>query len=49
VFVLGENGAYGRPKAYAGDDILPVGLFPGLEIDLSVVFGIEKVKTMEQG
>jgi Uma2 family endonuclease len=42
VFVLGENGVYGRPKIYAADDLLTVGLFPGLEIDLAVVFSITK-------
>jgi Uma2 family endonuclease len=41
VFTLSEPGTYGRPAAiYAEDDMLPVGLFPGLEIDLAGVFGI---------
>jgi Uma2 family endonuclease len=42
VFALGKDQAYGRPKIYAEDDILPVSRFPGLELDLAVVFGIEK-------
>lgn len=42
VFALGDDGTYGRPTIYARDDRLPVNLFPGLEIQLARIFGIEQ-------
>ncbi len=42
VFRLRNSGVYDKPEIYAGDDMMPVDLFPDLEIDLGVVFGIPK-------
>ena len=42
IFHLNDQGAYGKPTIYASDDLLPVKLLPSLEIDLAVVFGLEK-------
>jgi Uma2 family endonuclease len=44
VFALGDDGTYGRPNIYARDDLLPVSLFPGLEIPLARIFGIENTE-----
>lgn len=38
VFQLEESGRYGVPGRYAGDDKVPVGILPGLEIGLQSVF-----------
>jgi Uma2 family endonuclease len=40
VFILGENGAYGRPTTFAPGARAPVATLPGLEIDLDQVFGV---------
>jgi Uma2 family endonuclease len=42
VFALSDDGKYARPGIFANDDKLPVRLFHGLEIDLAIVFGIER-------
>ena len=42
VFHLELHGRYGKRKIYAEDDIVPVNLLTGLEIDLALVFGLEK-------
>jgi Uma2 family endonuclease len=42
VFHVNDQGVYGKPIIYARDDLLPVRLLPDLEIDLAVVFGLEK-------
>jgi Uma2 family endonuclease len=42
VFRLNDQDIYGKPAIYASDDLLPVRLLPGLEIDLAVVFDLEK-------
>jgi Uma2 family endonuclease len=44
VLILNEQGVYSRPIVYNRDERISVGLFPGLEIDLAVVFGVEKPK-----
>lgn len=42
VFVLQENGRYGRPEMYTNEDTLHVAIFPDLEIDLKSVFPQEE-------
>ena len=44
VFRLHEDFTYGKPAIYTGYDMLPVNLFPGLEIDLAAVFGLKRVE-----
>jgi Uma2 family endonuclease len=39
VFMLGENGRYGRPEIYAEDDEIQVNVFTDLKIGLKAVFG----------
>lgn len=38
VFVLGENGKYGRPEVYSEDNEIQVSIFNDLKIDLKPVF-----------
>ncbi len=38
VFILGNDGRYGRPEVYTEEDSLPVGLLEGLVIQLESVF-----------
>jgi Uma2 family endonuclease len=38
VFLLKENGEYGKPRIYAGKDRVLVNLFPDLIIDLKNIF-----------
>jgi Uma2 family endonuclease len=38
VFLLQENGEYGKPRIYAGEDQVSVNLFPDLIIDLKDIF-----------
>ncbi len=38
VFILGNDGRYGRPEVYTEEDSLPVGLLEGLVIELGPVF-----------
>jgi len=38
VFKLGSNNRYGRPDVYGDDEKIAVGVLPGLEIDLPLVF-----------
>ncbi len=38
VFILQENGSYGRPEIYSEEDKIKVSIFPHLEIDLKPVF-----------
>jgi Uma2 family endonuclease len=38
VFILGNDGRYGRPEVYTEEDSLPVGLLEGLVIELGQVF-----------
>ena len=38
VFQLTANQEYGKPRIYAGNDQVPIGLFPDLVIDLKKVF-----------
>lgn len=38
VFILGENGKYGRPDYYSEEKTLPSHSFPGLEIKLAEIF-----------
>ena len=38
VFILQENGSYGRPEIYSEEDKIKVSIFPDLEIDLRPVF-----------
>jgi Uma2 family endonuclease len=38
VFSLNETGCYGAPAVYANDEQMPVGVLPGLSIELSLVF-----------
>lgn len=38
IFKLGEDGTYGKPERYAGDDTVTVPLFGDLSIDLKSVF-----------
>ncbi len=38
VFILGDNGGYGRPELYTAEEKAPVGIFPDLVIDLGPVF-----------
>jgi Uma2 family endonuclease len=45
VFKLNDDGVYDKPDIYAGDDVVPVGLFPGLDVNLGIVFGIPKTDT----
>jgi hypothetical protein len=40
VFRLTVNQEYGKPRIYAGEDPIPVGLFPDQVIDLKKVFKI---------
>lgn len=42
VFHLESHGSYGKRNIYAEDDIVSVNLLAGLEIDLALVFGLEK-------
>ena len=42
IFRLNDDGAYDKPAIYDGDDMMPVSLFPGLEIDLGIAFSIQK-------
>jgi Uma2 family endonuclease len=42
VFHLNDQDVYSKPTIYASDDLLPVKLLPDLEIDLAVVFDLEK-------
>jgi Uma2 family endonuclease len=44
VYILDKNGLYIGPRYYTEEDKLSVTLFPGLEIDLAEIFGIEKEK-----
>lgn len=37
-FKLGENKRYGRPENYSEDDVVKIGLFEDLEIDLKTIF-----------
>ncbi len=41
VFELGKDGRYGRSKKIAGAHRMPVALFPGLELDLGLVFAVK--------
>ncbi len=41
VFELGKDGRYGRAEKFFESDRMPVTLFPGLELDLGLVFGVE--------
>ena len=38
VFLVTENREYGKPRIYAGEDQVPVTLFPDLVVDLKKVF-----------
>lgn len=38
VFHLDQAGSYGRPSVYAGEEMLPVSVLSGLELDLTAVF-----------
>jgi Uma2 family endonuclease len=38
VFLLMENREYGKPRIYAGEDQIPVNLFPDLMVNLKKVF-----------
>jgi Uma2 family endonuclease len=38
VFKIGDDGLYGKPERYAGDDTIAVPLFGDLVVDLKVVF-----------
>jgi len=38
VFTLNEQGCYGNPTVYVGEEQVPVGVLPGLVIDLKEVF-----------
>lgn len=38
VFVLQNNGRYGRPEVYSEEDQIPVGIFSDLTIDMRTVF-----------
>jgi len=38
VYTLNEQGRYGAPAVYTVDDQAPVGLLPGLVIDLTRMF-----------
>jgi len=38
VYTLNEQGRYGAPAVYTVDDQTPVGVLPGLIVDLSRVF-----------
>lgn len=38
VFKLGENKRYGRPENYSEEDLINVGMFEGLTIDLRTIF-----------
>ena len=40
VFSLGLDSRYGRPDVYGDDELIVVGILPGLEIDLSLVFNV---------
>jgi len=40
VFSLGFDSRYGRPDVYGDDELIVVGILPGLEIDLSLVFNV---------
>lgn len=40
VFSLNEQGEYGKPMIYLNGDRAPVGVLPGLEIDLERVFAV---------
>ena len=40
VFILQNNGRYGRPDIYIEDEKINVSIFPDLTIDLGTVFGI---------
>lgn len=38
VFMLGNDGRYGRPEVYADEETMSVPMFPDLSINLSLVF-----------
>lgn len=38
VFLLTDNREYGKPRIYAGEDQVPLNLFPALVVDLKKVF-----------
>jgi Uma2 family endonuclease len=38
VFLLQENNRYGRPDVYSEEDIIKVGVFPDLKVELKSVF-----------
>jgi Uma2 family endonuclease len=47
IFKLNDDGVYDKPDIYAGDDVVPVSSFPGLNIDLGFVFDIQKTTPPE--
>jgi Uma2 family endonuclease len=41
IYRLNATGTYGRPELYNSDESIAVKLFPGLTIDLNIIFGNE--------